>query len=351
MSRLARYLGVFVFVVVLVLAAAAVGPAVLGSSSGTSVSGQSPAQYQPSNLRLDTVEETGSITVDGPDETKTVAIDLTHGNRITRDQLTPLVSALVEAGHEVHFVGGESSMSMGRASGFNATLRNVDAYVVAAPNRPVTATQLRGLKAYAEGDGRVLVLEDTPRSGVAGSGTVVSYGRDGVASQAARLGSTFGVSFGTSYLYDMADSDTNFKAVRATPVESGGLLDGVDTVVFREPVPVRISDDATPLLQTADTAALESTRKQGAYTVLARSGNVVAVGDTTFLSPGSHREADNEVLIGNLATFLVSGEKAPNVPSAGSSDGGLFGGMEAPADDSKPTMTETPSNGTATADE
>jgi len=350
MNRLGRHLGIFVAVLVVVLAVAAVAPALLGSSDGTSVSGQSPEQYQPSNLQLETIEESGSIAVERPAGTKTVAFDLTHRNSITREDLTPLVSALVDAGHEVRFVGEGTGARAGTASDFERTLQDADAYVVAAPSTPFTPEQVDAVEEYADGDGRVLVLEDKPSTGAAISsiaGVAVSTTGGAVESQADNLASRFGVAFGTSYLYDMTTDKGNFKAVTASPATGNELLDGVEEVVLREPVPVRTGGGADALVTTVPSAALESTRESGEYTVLARNDNVVAVGDVSFLTPDSYREADNEILVGNLATFLVSGDKDPDVPSTGSSDDQTPGERPVPpTPDPGENATEEPSNTT-----
>jgi hypothetical protein len=62
---------------------------------------------------------------------------------------------------------------------------------------------------------------------------------------------------------------------------------------------------------------------------------VTAVGDTSFLSRENAYDADNEVLIGNLADFLVTGDKAegaPKPPGADAPNGGT-----GPAPGSGPT--------------
>jgi hypothetical protein len=336
MSSLGRYVGAFVVVLAAVLAVAAVGPAIVPSSAGTNVTGQSPAHYQPSNLAVDTIAESGTVAVDDVAETKTVVIDLTHGNSITREDVTPLVSALVESGHEVQFVGGAQSFS--REASFNATLQDADAYVVAAPSTQFTPKHVTAVEAYAEAGGRVLLLEESPSAGsVSSLGLVVSIDREGIQGQLGPLGSQFDLAFGTSYLYNVSHDSANYKTVFAQPTGDDPVLDGVEQVVFRDAVPIVTGDDATALLQTGEGTRLESTRTSKSYTVLARNGNVTAVGDTTFLTPGTVREGDNEVLVGNLATFLVNGQKDPCIPATESGSGGF---------PSEPPMTvEAPSDG------
>ena len=63
----------------------------------------------------------------------------------------------------------------------------------------------------------------------------------------------------------------------------------------------------TPLIVTNETTRLSTTRRQGTYPVLARQGNVTALGDGSLLGPDYVYTSDNEVLVGNLAEFLVSG--------------------------------------------
>ncbi|WP_158853579.1 DUF4350 domain-containing protein [Halorhabdus sp. CUG00001] len=338
MSSLGRYVAAFVVVLGAVLAIAAVGPAIVPSSAGTNVTGQSPAHYQPSNLALDTIEKTGTVAVDDVSETKTVVIDLAHSNSITREDVTPLISALVESGHEVQFAGG-SERSYARESKFNATLQDADAYVVAAPSRQFTPDHVSAVGAYAEAGGRVLLLEESPSAGsVSSMGLFVSIDRGGIEGQLGPLGSRFDLAFGTSYLYNASHESVNFKAVFAEPTGEDPLLDGVEEVVFRDAVPVVRGTDATALLRTDDGTRLESTRESSAYTVLARNGNVTAVGDTTFLTPRSVQEGDNEVLVGNLATFLVDGQKDPCVPTTEAAS------SEYPS--SPPVTVEAPSENT-----
>jgi hypothetical protein len=47
-----------------------------------------------------------------------------------------------------------------------------------------------------------------------------------------------------------------------------------------------------------------------AYTVAARTGNVTVVGDASFMTAENYRAYDNEVFVGNLAEFLLGGERA-----------------------------------------
>jgi len=137
-------------------------------------------------------------------------------------------------------------------------------------------------------------------------------------------------------------------------VESSGssvLTNDVDEVVFRGAARVGAASGSEPLT-TAETAQLSTTREAaGTYGVAVRSGSVAAVGDSSFLAPENAYHADNNVLIGNLGDFLVTGEN-PDVSFGPAGGAGPPGGAptppSGPTDPSGPsTPTDPPANETS----
>jgi hypothetical protein len=158
----------------------------------------------------------------------------------------------------------------------------------------------------------------------------------------------------------MAD-DGHFKSVSAEPADETELTEGVDRLVLREAVPVVAGGNATAVAGDVGETTLSTTRRDGHHTLVARSGGVVAVGDTDFVRSENAYVADNEVFVGNLADFLVGGDKEPGAPKppgddeqrppgapgprpAPPSPGGGSGG-DGPTPTPTPTGTATPSDG------
>jgi hypothetical protein len=336
-SRLAA---VFVVIVAVIVGGAAVAPYALdsggdGASDPVSVENQ---QFQPGTILPDETSEDGAISMESGAAGKTVLVDVGHENGVSKTQLEPLLSTLVENGHRVRFYRGQ------RRS-LNESLRSADAFVVASPQRRYTSDEIAGVEAFTDAGGRVLVMGDPPSVQVSGG---LLFGLGSVQPTAPRttaLGSTYGVAYGSGYLYNMETNDNNYKSVFAEPAASGGLAAGVDRVVMREAVPLRTAG-ATRVLVGADGTHLSTTRDAGEYAVLARSGNVTAVGDTDFVTRENAYDADNEVLIGNLADFLVDGEKEPGAPTPPSADRPqrppAGGGDDAPTPPPTPAPTPTP---------
>jgi hypothetical protein len=309
-----RLAAVFVVIVAVIVGGAAVAPYALGSggdaaSDPVSVENQ---QFQPETILPDETPERGQIDMESDASGKTILVDVGHQNGVTKTQLEPLLSTLVENGHQIRFYRGQ------RAS-LNESLRSADAFLVVSPRQRYTSGELAGVEAFTDAGGRVLVMGEPPSVQISG-GFLFGFGSvQETAPRTTALGSTYGVAYGSGYLYNMAENDNNYKSIYARPASSGDLAAGVDRVVMRDAVPIRTAD-ATRVLVGSDGTHLSTTRESGEYAVLARSGNVTAVGDTGFVTRENAYDADNDVLIGNLADFLVNGDKEPGAPQPPGAD-------------------------------
>jgi hypothetical protein len=359
MARTDLLKGVGVFaVVVVVIVAATVATGTLLSDSSTDASVDAPAYDD--QLLPTAVDDGGSVGTPEGDATKTVVIDKSHGNALSESEMQPLVDALVRDGHNVRFytggsggTGGFSGGISSGSSGLNATLRSADAFVVANPASTYTAGEINGIDAFAEAGGRVLMLADPVNPSSGGQSISIpnplggATGSTVTPGQPTNLAANFGVSFGAGYLFDMTDNANNFQRIYAQPSGDSSLTEGVDRLVFDDATPLATSSDSTAVVESQD-AQLSSTRRGSTYTVAAKTGNVVTVGDTNFLEPASATVADNDVFLTNLADFLVSGDKEPGAPEAagpstgtGSGSGG-FGGPPQPG-----TTPTVPGNDTS----
>jgi len=358
--------GVFVLAVLLVVGATT-GVAVL-TDTGTETTARPDAPtFENDTLLPEAVADTGAVATAETDTEKTVVVDLSHGNDVSRAEMQPLVDALVRGGHDVmFFTGGSSSIGYSSSSGsspLNKSLRDADAFVVANPGTAYSGSEVNGIEAFADAGGRVLLLADTPTSGSSssvpsivpsiGSGSSVS-----ASGQPTNVAGRFGITFGSGYLYDMTENANNFQYIYGSTAGESRLGTDAEQTVFRAAVPIVTSAESETLL-TGDNVRHSSTRKNGTYAVAVRNGNVTAVGDTWFLSPEAATLADNEHLVGNVATFLTDGDKAAGAPQASGSSSssdvtfpgsGITTPIATPTNETSDTNTTgTPTNETSTA--
>ncbi|WP_049947180.1 DUF4350 domain-containing protein [Halarchaeum acidiphilum] len=201
----------------------------------------------------------------------------------------------------------------------NATLADADAYVVADPAAAYGSDEASAVAQFADNGGRVLLLGDTPSAATSTSSLLgLTSGTAAAGSgQPNAIAARRGMTFDADYLFDMTDNANNFQYVYGTPSGDGstGLADGVDRAVFDAAVPVVHGETATTAIAAANVSR-SSTRTTGTHAVVARNGNVAAIGDTWFLSPDGATVADNEALVGNVAGFLVSGTKTGRIATS-----------------------------------
>ena len=333
-TDLLRGVGAFALVAAVVIASTVAVGTLSGGPTDASSRPDAPA-FTADSLPATPVEDGGTITAPDAGESKTVVVDLSHANAVEKGEIQPLVDALVASGHEVRFHSGSSQRFTGlsaRAGGssLNETLQSADAFVVVNPGSAYSSSEIDAVEAYAHAGGRMLVLADPVGSSGSQATSIPLLGSSSTSSvtpgQPTNLAVRFGISFDAGYLFDMGENANHFRSVYAAGTGNDPLTAETGRIVLRGAAALTLGPDATPLFESAG-ARLSSTRRAGDYAVAARNGNVTAVGDTDFLAPASATVAGNDRFVSNLASFLVTGEKAPGVPAAGGTAGTGAGGL------------------------
>ena len=318
-DRIIKPLAVFILVIVVILA----GTAVIGLLSGTSgtpdgqrIDGQSPSQFQPSNLNQGIDPESGSLSIESGTSTVggstsssggSILVDLRHSNTVTQAELEPIESAMFSAGHSFEYDTGQDPL--------NETLDGHDGYLIVQPTEGFSESEREAVTEFTASGGRVVILGEPtqPRvtsSGLFGTSTaIVSFGAD-------KLLDEYGISIGPELLYNTADesNDNGFKSIYTSPVRGNQLTEGVETVSFdRGGYAVTREDSRATTVFTAvdDTKTLE-TRQTGTYPTVVRNDDMVFVADSTFIKPIELYDTDNEVFVSNLMQFLLGGEDPRN---------------------------------------
>ena len=314
-----KLIGVFVAIVVLAVGGAAVAATAGGGDSqatGAEISGQSPSQFQPGAVNHDADPEEGEIDVDASDRAARILVDTSHSNQISRSDVEPVVEAAFESSHFVEFGAGDNSKS------YAETLSNYDALLIVQPQNGFSESERNAVQNYTEAGGRVVILGEPPQVqaalGLFGVPSETSFG-------ASNLTQSYGVQVGAEMLYNMGSeaTDNNFKSIYAVPGTDDNLTDGVETVNFDRSGYVVVNeehddaDDIEVLYTAADGTRTLDTRREGEYATAVRSENLVLVADSTFIQESDVYDADNEVFVGNLLDFLVSGDLNDDFPSDG----------------------------------
>ncbi len=334
MRRLLPLAGTFVVVLALVLGGAALAPSVTGDTPQQSMPDIDNPQYSDESVVADGSPGQADVTMDAGAENQTIVIDPgleagqdrprvpfflgSLGPETTERDVMPLVDTLIENGHDVRVYSPEDNRERsgprgpgGEDEGLSPVgkeLADADAFVTFRADYSDEA--LEDIETFASEDGRVLVAAEPDDEFEEPGG--------------AGLDSALGVTTEPGYVYNLQENDLNYQRIFAEPSGDAQVTQGVDRAVFPSASPVVAAGSADGSLAPTEGAELSTTRADTDAPVLVQRENVVVVGDTDFLVPENTQRADNDVLVGNLADFLVTNDRTPEdqPPSPPEEDGG-----------------------------
>lgn len=315
-AEVGKRLAVLVTVVAVVLAAVGAGAVVSQRGGGDDGESLSIPEYQPDNVNVEPIPAEGQIRPDDEATTDdgTVLIDDAHGNRYARADIQPMVEALTRVGYDVEFyTGGELS----------AELEDVKAFVVIDPASGFNQGDIDDIRRFTGQGGRLLMVGEPDRIAVSGGFLGVSIVNQ--ESRLTTLASRYGMSVDTAYLYNQQAADANYKRITTSPGQNADI-EGVERTTMYTAAAVR-ANGGTVLLRSGANTQRPNSGGSGRYPVAVRRGDVILLGDKSFMNDGRFRVADNEAFMTYLVEFLASGEREPgtNIPDPDEgtdSDGG-----------------------------
>jgi hypothetical protein len=232
------------------------------------------------------------VSADGDGDV--VVVDAAHGNRIDRAALYPLTSAVTRAGGSVRFHSDGD---------LNESLEGADAFVVVDPQTEYGADDLEAVEQFTDEGGRLLLAAEPDRKTVSGGffGTTIGT----TESSMTAIGSAYGFSFDTAFLYNVGANEGNYEHVT---VESS-TIEGLDRGAVYTAAAVESAEGRDVLVTAPDTRRY-GTDQEGRFAVAVRSGDVLALGDSSLLATDRASVADNEAVVGYVVDFLLSSERA-----------------------------------------
>ena len=206
----------------------------------------------------------------------TVLIDMSHDNNINTGDLDILISRILARGYRVeYFKGGSLKNNLSSSSSF----------VVVSPSSSFSPDEVKSVKEFTDGEGRLLMLSDPIKK-----------------SEINSLAAEFGILFWSDYLYNLKDNDGNFKYIYISEFKESNITKGLNRIVFY----TASSVFGNGIIFTGNDTFSSSRTEKSRYAVAAMTENsrVLAIGDVTFMSE-PYDVMDNNRLIYNIADFLA----------------------------------------------
>lgn len=282
--------GVLIATIVVVVAASVIGPGVLRGDAERRVTDA----YDIDEQLPDEAPAEGDVEVRPREEGGVVLVDISHRNRMSQDEIKPLLAGISQAGYRIDLLEAGESL--------DESLTRADAFVVIDPSAGYSDEEVNRVDAFVDRGGRLLLIGEPTTLDAAGLGLTERVNR------LTPLSSHFGFEFGEAYLFNMESNDGNFQNVFAEPVGESRLTDGISRTAFYAATRITVREGRT-LLRAAPGTRSSRTDATGRYPVAAVNGNVLAIADGSFLKRGNFNVVDNEQLVRNVVRFLVSGDK------------------------------------------
>ncbi len=230
-----------------------------------------------------------------------VLLDIAHDNMFSVSEIEPFTRAMTDLRAELRFNDDPDVLIR--------MLKDADAYVVIAPTSPFSIEESDAINKFVARGGRLLVITDPTRD-MSYYGYV--FGDTAEKLQSVNIANTlleaYQIAFAEDYLYDMFKNEANFRNIILTDFAQDILMKNLEQVIFYSAHSIRT--EAKALIAVPETTYSSLTDTGGSWVVAARAmdGQVVALGDMTFMTRPYVQVADNQLLVQNLARWL-SGEK------------------------------------------
>ena len=228
-------------------------------------------------------------------------VDFTHGNWVSLKELEALTQPF-EA------LGGRTVLSTDPYA-FAEQLKSADAYLTAAATLPFSAQEAQLLSSFVQRGGRLTVICDPTRGYAASPTTDPLLALSSCTASANLLLQPFDLAFADDYLYNLEENDGNFRHLILTDIQDSPLTQGVQQVIFY--AAHSLTSSPQPLLRTSATtrSSLTDNPAQSVVASLDASGQVLAVGDLSFLQTPNNLMADNQQWIAGVAGFLAGSQR------------------------------------------
>lgn len=236
-----------------------------------------------------------------PADPGTVLVDRAHHNNLQVSELNALKARLEARGQRIELVESVDDLA--------GQLRHARALVTISPRDDWTADEIRSVKQFVDKGGRLLLVTDATRYEFSFDADGNYLGMDHDAAHMNELAGQFGLIFQPDYLYNTSEHESNFRNIKLSSFDANPLTEGLTQVIFYA---TRSILSQEPALIQATGATRSSASEQAdalAVAVLAHQGQVLALGDLTFMTEPFNAVADNNRLTARIADFLSGGQR------------------------------------------
>ncbi len=226
----------------------------------------------------------------------TVLVDQAHNNQFSLAEIEPLRAELLTLGAEL--------LTLSAKNDLDNQLGKADALIIIAPVKDFIESEIESIEEFVHRGGRLLVIADPTRS-------FSEYDTERAESVILvnELLQPYQMTFRNDYAYNLTHNEGNYRKDYVYPSTRDPLTASVTELVFYAAHSLELYDRAMLASEENTLSSLDDLQNDLVMAALDASGNVLAVGDLTFMVNPYDRVLDNHRLIQNIAGFLLNGSR------------------------------------------
>ena len=201
-----------------------------------------------------------------------VLVDESHGNAFNPVIFNVFFGLFVKYGYKVILI--DSSMNL-----TSLLSKMPKALVIFTPTREYSPDEIKAIKTYVEEGGKLMLVYDPS----------VSF-----ATYINSISQEFGMLFSNGYLYNLKKNYGIYRNIIITNFTECSIMRGVNKIVLFTATHIYTSYG---IAFTSSDTYLSFTEAKGVYTPIAMNGNVLGIGDMSFMMDPFCEIADNKKLI------------------------------------------------------
>jgi hypothetical protein len=238
---------------------------------------------------------------------KVVVVDFLHSNQFAPSEIDSFVAALTRRGARVEIASGDPPLA--------TRLKYASAYVVFSPTYALSVEEVNLVRNFVASGGRLVIFTDPTRGTSGFDYNSGAYFNLPDADAANNLLAPFGISVNNDYLYNLVRSEGNFRNVLFADFGSNPITGGLNQLAFYGTHSVEAGNGTRLIVGDENTfSSLTDSAGPGmAAAALSADGNVLVLGDFSFLIPPYNSVADNQILIRNIADYALGGIRTHSV--------------------------------------
>lgn len=237
-----------------------------------------------------------------------VIFDLSHRNNTSINDLTPLRERVVKRGVEL--------IDFDASTGFDeSALRRATALVIVSPTEEYSESEREAIRDFADDGGRVLLAADPTRTAeLVIDDLYEAFFPESAIPAINSVANDFGIVYVDDYIYNIKNNEGNYRNVIFRDfAEENSLTDGLlRMIVFAAH---SLLGDGTPMaIGDKNTFSPVRTGETNLSPImLSEDGQLLALGDVTFLTPPFHTMADNDRFLSNIADWLGTAQRERDI--------------------------------------